>query len=133
MFTTKMIVAPSATESPYGHVHHATILRFLEKNRSELLEAIGHPTEEYIKNNLFLVISALQVSYLREVVSGEICLSCYDGKIEGKKIILHQNLLNQRGKLSVTAKVESVFMDGASRRAVAPPADFVTALLTRLA
>ncbi len=112
----------------YKHVHHADILKLLETARLEMLKAIGKPSEYYLNQGLFLVIAKIEVEYLREVKGGRLAVICEDIEIKGKSILIGQKLLNERGKIAVRAKVESVFLSGSLQRAIVPPGDFLEAL-----
>ncbi len=128
VFSTKLIIDQMVIEPPYNHVHHALSLRYLEQARIKFLEEIGHASASYIERNLFLVISALEIKYLREVLAGEISVTCEDPTVVGRVIKMQQRLINSRGKTCIRALVECMFMDGNTRRAVTPPASFVEAL-----
>ena len=127
MFSTTILIDPKDLESPYHHVHHATSLRYLEKARLQFMENIGQPNQDFLRNNLLLVITAIEINYLREVVGHQVRVTCEQGAVEGKVIRLFQRIVNAKGKTCVKAKVESMFMDGNSRRAVLPPEAFVQA------
>ncbi len=129
MFTAQYLLSDSDLEAVYKHVHHAKALEFLERARLALLEKIGLPSTTLISRGLFAVVYRIEVVYKREVFAGQICVTCENGRIEGKSFYLTQRLLNERQKECVSAEVEGKLMDGVSKRAVEPPSDFRQAFL----
>lgn len=125
MFSITLQLTPSDIEPLYNHVHHAHSLRFLERSRLACLEAVGVPNEGLIARNLFLVITDIQVVYKRELTTGEITVTCENPRIEGKRILLDQKILNPRSKVAIEAVVASAFLSGETRRSIVPP-DFFT-------
>ena len=112
---------------PYDHVHHAQALRFLEAARAAYLEHIGFPLEVFFAQNLFLVVTAIDVQYKREVGRGAHRATCENPRADGKKAAVDQRLLNPKGKTAVAAVVEFMCLSGATRRAVPLPADLLRA------
>lgn len=124
MLICKYLVEKADLEATYQHVHHARALEFLERARLELLERINQPSAALISADLYPVVYKLEVVYMREVLGGEISVSCEQGRIEGKSFFVTQRLLNSKGKVCLLADVECKLMQGSSKRAVIPPADF---------
>lgn len=122
-------VSAQDVENPYHHLHHADCLKFLERGRLDALCRVGHASEDYLKQEIYLVISSISVQYLREVLQGTIRVVVENPKIVGKALIIDQRLFNQRNKLAISAQVQSVFMDGRTRRAMQPPEAFVDSFL----
>jgi acyl-CoA thioesterase FadM len=56
-------------------------------------------------------------------------VTCEDLEVDGKTLIIGQKILNERGKVAVEARIESVFMDMDTRRGMLPPEGFVEAFL----
>jgi YbgC/YbaW family acyl-CoA thioester hydrolase len=131
IFSKAYSVDATQLQSDYKHVHHAEILKFLERARLDFLIAIDCPNEDFIRRGLFLVISRIDVQYKREVLAGSVEVRCSSVTLEGKKVIILQELINPNGKLAVLARVESQFLSRAVGRAVLPPEDFVSALLKK--
>ena len=113
---------------PYNHVHHANILKLLESGRAAFLDQVGFPIEGLLAQGLFLVISQIQASYKREVKAGQIIVSSDSVAFDGKKILIKQSLINEKGKLAVEAQVESQFLSAEVGRAIFPPPDFMQAV-----
>lgn len=109
------------------HVHHATVLRILERGRNRFLEELDCSESWFLSQNLLPVISSISVKYLRELFIGPVEISCSSGRLEEKSIIVAQSIINQKGKCAVQADVEYKVLSLDSRRAVAPPAQFIRA------
>lgn len=125
LFACTLTVTDDLLDAPYHHVHHATTLRFLETGRLRFLEAIGYPIEWFFERNMLLVITDISIRYVREIRAGKIEVRCESPRIEERKIVIHQKLINERGKLAVEATVSSMSMNSVSRRGVYPPEEFV--------
>jgi acyl-CoA thioesterase FadM len=63
------------------------------------------------------------------VKRGRVTVTCDDVTVEGKTLIIGQKILNERGKVAVEARIESVFMDMNTRRGMMPPEGFIEAFL----
>ena len=116
----------------YDHVHHATAVSYLERARLAYLETIGHPNESLLARNLFLVITEIQLRYMRELKGGKIEVTCENPRLEGKRVVVDQRVLNNRGKVAVDAVVKSAFMDGETKRAIVVPDFFLQDFLAPL-
>lgn len=124
VFRLGLEVPVSDLEEPYNHLHHARSLILLERARVELLDSLGFSMGSLFQRQLFPVLTRVDVRYLREIRSGLVEVTCDAPSIKDDVIIVEQRLFNERRKLAVWAEVEWVFMDGISKRAVAPPGDF---------
>jgi acyl-CoA thioesterase FadM len=122
-------VPPETLDPEYRHLHHAESLKLLERGRLDLLVAVGCPSQELMKEDIYLVISSLSVRYLREVMAGEVTVECVDVSISGREIIIPQRLLNSKGKVALEAEVRSVCMSGSRRRGMPVPERLVAALV----
>ena len=121
MFEISYIVGAKDLEAIYLHVNHARALTLLETARLELLKKLGHPSESLIERDVFPVISRIDVTYKREILAGPVRVTCEEGRIDFKTMYLTQRIINERGKDLVFAKVESMFMQGATKRGVVVP------------
>jgi len=121
MFEIEYLVEEKDLEAVYLHVNHAHALTLLEEARLKFLEKIGHPSPKLIAQDIFPVISRIDVSYKREILAGKVKISCEAGRIDHKTMYLNQKIRNQRDKELVVAKVESMFMQGETKRAVPVP------------
>jgi YbgC/YbaW family acyl-CoA thioester hydrolase len=125
MFSIKIDVAPAQIEPLYNHVHHAQALRYLELGRLAYLESIGLPNNSLIAKHLFLVITEISVNYKRELTGGEITVTCENPRIDEKRIVLDQKILNPKGKVAVEGTIVSQMLSGETKRSVVPPDFFL--------
>jgi acyl-CoA thioesterase FadM len=123
-FRIRVPVAKSLLHPDYNHVHHADLLRVLEAARLRLLDEIGQPNDRLLAEGMALVISRIEVAYRREVKGPEIDVTCEEGVISGREIVLVQRLLLANGKEAVRATVGSMFLSRRAGRGVHPPASF---------
>jgi len=117
----------SDLEAPHHHLHHAESLRILEWGRLQLLKAHGIDYQDYLSRGIFLVIVSIQVSYKRELFSGQITVRCSSPVAQGKSLSLKQEILNHKGKLAIEAEIALAFLSRESGRAIEPPAEFLNA------
>ncbi|NLF26019.1 MAG: acyl-CoA thioesterase [Deltaproteobacteria bacterium] len=129
MFEIEAQVTPDHITPPYNHVHHATVLSFLESARVEFLKYVGFPNDEFLAKGLFMVITGITVRYKREVVVGQIRVTCENPRIQGKLVLIEQRIFNSKGKVALEALVESQFLDKSAGRAVKVPDDFRAAFV----
>ncbi|MBX7138825.1 MAG: thioesterase family protein [Oligoflexia bacterium] len=126
-FVLDLEIGEELLEAQYRHVNHADLLRVLERARLAFLERIGCSSPALIATGVYPVITRIDVSYLREVQGGPARATCEEGRIVRKTMILKQRIFNHRDKEAVTAHVESMFIDGESRRAVEIPERLIQA------
>lgn len=128
MFSIKITVDDEWISPVYAHVHHGRCLSFLEQAREGFVAAIGFPNDELLRQGKVLVVTRVDLSYKREVKIGEITATCDRVQYEGRTIRIYQRIVNSRGKTAVEGTVELMFMDGATRRGMPAPDDFLKAL-----
>jgi YbgC/YbaW family acyl-CoA thioester hydrolase len=124
-FETPIEITPDWIEPAYGHVHHGRALSLLEKARVGLLASIGCPNDEMLQRGLALVITEVRVRYKRELKLGMVKVTCEDGKLEGREVVLQQRVINERGKVVMEAEVRSALMHTETRRGIPFPAFFI--------
>lgn len=124
VFTLALEVTESDVEPVYNHVNHAHALRLMEKARLAYIESFGIPNEQLIAAGLFIVIAEISVQYKRELFVGPIVVTCESPVIDGKAILIHQRIINEKGKVCVEASYDLRMLSGATKRSVPPPADF---------
>ena len=122
-------VTKTELNAEYGHVHHAHILLFMEQARLSFLREIGFSAEKLMLSGIYPVIAAINIEYLREIVLGDYVVTCEDCKIEGRSIFIQQRIINEKGRIAVDSKVESMLFDKNVGRAVRPSPEFAKALL----
>lgn len=130
-FVTSYQVGDSDIEPVYDHMHHARALLFLERGRLDFLSAINCPNDDLIRQGLFLVITRMELAFKREIRRGEIEVACLNPRIEEKKVILDQHIINERGRLALEAAVECMFLSREAGRAVFPPQFFCERFTSR--
>jgi YbgC/YbaW family acyl-CoA thioester hydrolase len=129
MFSIEIVINDEWVTPVYEHVHHGRCFYAFEQARVALLREIGFPNDELLAQGKVLVISGVTARYLREVKRGRVQATCENPVLNGRTLILTQRILNERGKVAVEARIESVFMDQNTRRGMHPPEDFARAFL----
>ena len=129
MFSITVEIGDDLVAPIYNHVHHGKCFFLLERARVGLLEAIGFPNEQLLREGKVLVITQVNVAYRREVKAGVVTVTCDSVRYEDRVIRIHQRIINSRGKTAVEGEVSSMFMDMNSRRGMDAPQDFLAALL----
>jgi acyl-CoA thioesterase FadM len=127
MFELEVEVTSSDLDPTYHHLHHARALLYLEQARLAFLKAIGFSAEKLIETDLFPVITAIDIRYLREIMAGTYKATCEECKVDGRTLKIAQRVLNPKGKSCIEAKVDSMLLQGKARRGVAPPPEFIEA------
>ncbi len=127
LFELEINIDEKWINSEYQHVHHADIVRLLEMARLAYLKKIGFSQESFFEKGIFLVIESIAVKYKREIKRGKILVNCSEPKVDGKALLLTQNILNEKGKLAVEARVSSMMLDAAKGRSIYPPPEFLAA------
>lgn len=128
LFELNIEIKACDLQTPYMHIHHAESIKLLERARLDYIDSIGFSAELFFERNLFLVISDIDVSYKREIKAGQIRVTCDDVIFDEKRICIFQSIYNEKGKHAIRAKVTTMVMNGKTKRAVFPEADFVKAL-----
>ena len=106
----RLEVTPAMLDPEHQHLHHARILELLEKARVAYLASKNASMETLIAQGIFPVVTDIHVKYLREVKGGEVIASCAVKDISERELIVDQTLINERGKISVTATVICKFL-----------------------
>ena len=128
MFSIQIKVDDSWITPVYEHVHHGRMLSMFEDARLALVDAIGFPNDQLIREGKVLVITKADVAYKREVKRGTVQVTCDSVDIEDRTITLTQRIINDRQKVAVEAQMSLMFMDSETRRGMLPPSDFSRAL-----
>ena len=129
VFTHPLEVTTEDVDAEYKHVHHARSLRFMELARLAYIESVGCPNESLIAQGVFIVIAEISVAYKRELFAGPIVVTCESPHIDGKAILIHQRIINERGKVCVEASFDLRLLCGATKRSVPPHPDFAARFL----
>lgn len=129
MFSITIELDDEWVTAVYEHVHHGRCFYLLEQARVAYMERIGFPNDMLLARGQAAVITVVSAQYKREVKKGRVTVTCEDLSVNGKTLIIGQKILNERGKVAVEARIESVFMDMNTRRGMAPPEGFIEAFL----
>jgi YbgC/YbaW family acyl-CoA thioester hydrolase len=129
MFSIQVELDDEWVAPVYEHVHHGRCFFLLEQARVAYMAHIGFPNDVLLARGHAAVITAVAAQYKREVKRGTVTVTCEDLAVEGKTLIIGQKILNERGKVAVEARIESVFMDMNTRRGMMPPEGFIEAFL----
>jgi YbgC/YbaW family acyl-CoA thioester hydrolase len=129
MFSIQVELDDQWVAPVYDHVHHGQCFHLFEQARVAYMAHIGFPNDVLLARGQAAVITAVAAQYKREVKRGRATVTCEDLKVEGKTLIIGQKILNERGKVAVEARIESVFMDMNTRRGIMPPEGFIEAFL----
>jgi YbgC/YbaW family acyl-CoA thioester hydrolase len=128
-FSTEIEVTDAEVDPLYHHVHHASVVEFLELARLRLLESKGVPQNSWIDQGLLIVVTRLQVQFRGELHKGTYQVLCFLPEIHSRKILIGQGIASTDGQLAVEAQVELMFMDSNKRTVVSPPRRFIEAFL----
>jgi YbgC/YbaW family acyl-CoA thioester hydrolase len=129
MFSIKIELDDDWVAPVYDHVHHGRCFYLLEQARTAYMDRIGFPNDVLVARGQAAVITSVSAQYKREVKRGVITVTCENLSVDGKTLVIGQKILNERGKVAVEARIESVFMDMNTRRGMAPPEGFIEAFL----
>ena len=129
MFLSRLTISKADLQPGYLHLNHASILSVFEKSRAQMLVELGYPLESFITQGLLIVVTRVEVDYLREVVEGDVSVRTFGGSIAGKDMSLWQELFNHRGKRAVAARIELKLLDRGRMRAVDFPHEFAAAFV----
>ncbi len=127
MFSVTIPLAGDWIEPIYEHVHHGRSFFLFERARLALLESMGMPNEALMGRGQVLVITKVEAAYKREVKGAFVTVTCDKAGLAGRGLVIHQRILNEKGKVAVEAVIESVFMDTNTKRGMWPPDDFLKA------
>lgn len=129
MFSIQVDLDDEWVAPVYDHVHHGRCFYLLEQARVAYMDRVGFPNDVLLSRGQAAVITAVSAQYKREVKRGRVTVTCENLEVAGKTLIIGQKILNERGKVAVEARIESVFMDMSTRRAIMPPEGFIEAFL----
>lgn len=125
IFSWPTEITPREIDQLYNHVHHAQIAYLLERGRSQFLTECNIPLDGYLARGLPILITNLNIVFLRELTLGPVIVTCEEVNIEGRDIFMQQRIVNARGKICVEAAVGLMFYSREAKRGVPPPDDFL--------
>jgi acyl-CoA thioesterase FadM len=116
-FEMTYVIPTEMLESQYQHLHHADVMRVLEKARVQFLAELGLPQEELLRQDCFLVLQGCEVRFLREIKSETLRCTVEVVSLEGTSgFRLKQEILKAPKRLAVQAFFELTAMSGVRRR-----------------
>ncbi len=127
MFAIEVEITEADLIPPYNHVHHAQALTYLEESRVAFLQHIGFPLDQFLRQGLFLVVTALEARYKRELGAGTYLVTCEEPAVDRKTASLVQRVINAKGKTAIEGHVSFMCLSSEAKRAIALPEDFVAA------
>ncbi|RMD85875.1 MAG: acyl-CoA thioesterase [Candidatus Dadabacteria bacterium] len=102
---TSFVVAGKDVDNSYRHMHHAEILKPLEKARKELFESRGISLQKLMEEGTFPVVSKIEIEYLREIREGRYNIVSEVVEISRKELCIEQKIYNDKNKIATKAKV----------------------------
>lgn len=116
-FEMTYVIPTEMLESQYQHLHHADVMRVLEKARVQFLAELGLPQEELLRQDCFLVLQGCEVRFLREIKSETLRCTVEVVSLQGTSgFRLKQEVLKAPKRLAVQAFFELTAMSGVRRR-----------------
>lgn len=132
MFSKKIIVSEDELGRSYMHLHHADIMKLLERGRISFLESRGVPYQANVEQGILMPIADISVKFRREIKAGVVEVKCLTPKIKSRIIEIPQEIWIGEGEdveLAVEASVRCLWVCAKSRRAMVPSAEFMKALV----
>lgn len=123
-FNYSYLIKQSDLIPPSNHVHHARTLELLEQARLAFLDAIGYPFSKLADQGILLVITRIEIDYQRELLGGEIRVTCEQPSIKLKRLSLLQRVINPNAKEAICASIQFACLSTSLRRAVDAPKEF---------
>lgn len=120
-FVDQITVTTANFEQPYDHVHHADIIRLLEVSRNRFLEYHGESFRKWYDAGIAMVISSIEVQYLREIREGNYQVRVAVTGFTDRICEFSQEIVNSRNKIAVRACVKVAFMSIRERRGIKSP------------
>ena len=102
-----------------GIVHHSNYVRFFECGRSDMMQKAGLPIEQIEKDGVMLPVVSVECHYKHPAYMGDrIRIVSVIDKVPMAKLVVKNEIYNQKGDLLVTGEVVLGFIDSVSRRPV---------------
>ena len=123
------IVVRSYEVDIYGHVNHAVYLNYLEHARVQAMRETGKSFEDYIREQIFIVVVQANITYRAPATLGnELEVRTNIKKIGRTSVVLQQDIINlSRHQDCVLTELTFVFLDQ-SQKPIAVPVQFLQQL-----
>ncbi len=117
-----------------GIVHHSNYVRFFECGRSDMMQKAGLPIEQIEKDGVMLPVVSVECHYKHPAYMGDrIRIVSVIDKVPMAKLVVKNEIYNQKGDLLVTGEVVLGFIDSVSRRPVRCPESLARVIAASLA
>ena len=112
----------------FGHVNNAQYLMLYEEARWDFITANGFGLDRIKSEKAGPVLLETTVKFKRELINREwITITSSPGEVNGKIMVIHQQMVKGDGKIASEASFSVGFMDLKERKLVAPPEDWLKA------
>ncbi|MDZ4784576.1 MAG: acyl-CoA thioesterase [bacterium] len=130
MFETVFEISQGDLENEYNHLDHVGIVSLLQKARLRFFDECGFSHEKQIKMGYFKVISSISISFLREIKTSSVKITCENIRFDNKSLKIRECIFDtERGKLLVAADIEIKFIKAGLPKAVDPPSELIKRLI----
>ena len=106
-----------------GHVNNAVYLNYLEHCRMQWLYFHGITAKDFQRLQTFPVVVNININYKRELSDGQkITVTVEESERTERKVIFHQTIVDESGRLNAEADVTVVWLSG-QRQVIPLPVD----------
>jgi acyl-CoA thioester hydrolase len=110
----------------FGHVNNAQYLVLYEEARWELIESNGYGLSRIKAEAAGPVLLEATVKFKRELKNREwITIQSFAGEMNGKMMVINQQMVKADGKVASEASFTVGFMDLKERKLIVPPDDWL--------
>ncbi|MBY0517385.1 MAG: acyl-CoA thioesterase [Bacteriovoracaceae bacterium] len=112
----------------FGHVNNAMYLTLYEEARWDFITQNGFGLERIQSDQSGPVLLETTVKFKRELINREfITIVSTPGELNGKLMVINQQMIKENGKVASEASFTVGFMDMKERKLVSPPNDWLEA------
>ena len=105
-----------------GIVHHSNYIRYFECGRSDMMAKYGLPIERIETEGVMLPVVAVECRYRKSAVMGDtVRIVSRIDKVPLAKLVVRNEVYNQRGELLADGSVTLGFIDAVTRHPVRCP------------
>ena len=105
-----------------GIVHHSNYIRYFECGRSDMMAKYGLPIERIEAEGVMLPVVAVECRYRKSAVMGDtVRIVSRIDKVPLAKLVVRNEVYNQRGELLADGSVTLGFIDAVTRHPVRCP------------
>lgn len=109
----------------YGHINNAQYLILLEEARTQFMENVGFPLEDYLNQGIHIVVTDIHIKYKKPAVMGDhLQVFMWFPIMKRAQVRFQQEIrLAKSGELIATASVSCGFVK--HDRVIPVPSDFL--------